>query len=240
MALAHATLPSTSRFVPRQNAAAPAASCRLGRSVGQQQAAFRTIHTTGRGVARRNLRIAAAEGEAAEEDDFEAKLKALKTNKGFGAATPAKAAKAAKAAVQEGGAAPSVPFDESNFADEELFWEGKPANGDLAFNIVAGATLLWLPLTFAAIGRYAYQKYKFTSKRIVVESTSPFDTSTLNVSYDKVTSCITVGRLVGLWGDMILTLTDGTKIEIRSLARHKEFEKYVKDRMPQEEEVVEF
>ena len=37
-------------------------------------------------------------------------------------------------------------------------FEGPPHRGDLASNILLGATLLWLPLTAAAIGRAAFVK----------------------------------------------------------------------------------
>lgn len=54
-----------------------------------------------------------------------------------------------------------------------MYWEGGPSNGDLAFNMVLGATLLWLPLTFAAVGRRIFLKYKFTDKRLSVSDTFP-------------------------------------------------------------------
>lgn len=41
-------------------------------------------------------------------------------------------------------------------------------------NLAFGATILWLPLTFAAIGRAAFVKYKFTDKRISVATTAPW------------------------------------------------------------------
>eukprot|EP00959_Pyramimonas_sp_CCMP1952_P234518 4899943-Pyramimonas_sp.AAC.1 len=62
-----------------------------------------------------------------------------------------------------------------DFSKETVIFEGKPAAGDLAVNIALGATLLWLPLTFASIGRFQWLKYKFTDMRILVESTAPFE-----------------------------------------------------------------
>lgn len=41
-------------------------------------------------------------------------------------------------------------------------------------NLLFGTSILWLPLTFAAIGRAAFVKYKFTDKRISVATTAPW------------------------------------------------------------------
>jgi hypothetical protein len=60
-----------------------------------------------------------------------------------------------------------------DYTNETLYWEGGPAGGDLVFNIALGATVLWLPLTFAAVGRSIFLKYKFTDRRLSVSDTFP-------------------------------------------------------------------
>jgi hypothetical protein len=40
-----------------------------------------------------------------------------------------------------------------------------------------------------------------------------------DVAYQEVKSVISVGRGVGLWGDMVVTLNNGDKVEIRALER---------------------
>ena len=47
-----------------------------------------------------------------------------------------------------------------DFSGETMHFESPPHRGDLAFNVVLAATILWLPLTIAAIGRAAFVKYK--------------------------------------------------------------------------------
>ena len=37
--------------------------------------------------------------------------------------------------------------------NEEIFYEGGPAKGDLIINLLAGLTILGLPFTFAALVR---------------------------------------------------------------------------------------
>jgi len=61
-----------------------------------------------------------------------------------------------------------------NFSGEELHFESPPHRGDLAANIALGATLLWLPLTIAAVTRAAFVKYRFTDKRISVITNAPW------------------------------------------------------------------
>ena len=48
-----------------------------------------------------------------------------------------------------------------DYSKETVYFESTPSLGDLAVNVVLGATLLWLPLTFAAIGRVAFVKYRY-------------------------------------------------------------------------------
>ena len=41
----------------------------------------------------------------------------------------------------------------------------------------------------------------------------------LDAAYTEIASVITVGRGVGLWGDMVLTLKSGDKVELRSVPK---------------------
>lgn len=41
----------------------------------------------------------------------------------------------------------------------------------------------------------------------------------LDAAYEEVASVVSIGRGVGAWGDMVVTLKDGSKIEMRSLPR---------------------
>ncbi|EIE21737.1 hypothetical protein COCSUDRAFT_16953, partial [Coccomyxa subellipsoidea C-169] len=102
---------------------------------------------------------------------------------------------------------------------EKVFWEGPPHRGDLAINIALGTTLLWLPLTFAALGRGIFVNYRFTDRRITVSTSAPWKTESLDAAYQEVKDVKTVGRGLGFWGDMVVTLRNGDKIELRSLPK---------------------
>ena len=46
-----------------------------------------------------------------------------------------------------------------------------------------------------------------------------------DVAFEDVTDCITVGNL--LWGDLLVTLKNGDKVELRSVDNFVEFKKYI-------------
>ena len=81
------------------------------------------------------------------------------------AVTPAQALKEAKAAKAQ---------PQYDYSGETLYMETPPHRGDLVTNIALGATLLWLPLTVAAISRAAFVQYRFTDKRLSVITTAPW------------------------------------------------------------------
>jgi len=171
------------------------------------------------------------EGKATAEDDFEAKLAALKGSRRAGAGAKAAkrvAAQTGKDVALEEAYAPATNMD---FSKEEVIFEGKPAFGDLITNIALGATLLWLPLTFAAVGRFQWLTYKFTDMRIVMESSAPFESGITQVTYDQIKKVVTIGRGVGLWGDMVVTLKNGENVEFRSLEKFKELEAMINEKI---------
>jgi len=169
--------------------------------------------------------------EAPAEEDFEAKLAALKgSRRAGGGAKAAKrvAAQTGKDVALEEAYAPKVNMD---FSKEEVIFEGKPAVGDLVTNIALGATLLWLPLTFAAVGRFQWLKYKFSDMRIVMESSAPFESGVTQITYNQIKKVVTIGRGVGLWGDMVITLQNGENVEFRSLEKYKELEAMINEKI---------
>jgi len=172
----------------------------------------------------------AEEAAEADDDDFESKLASLK-----GKRTSGQGVKAAKRIAKADGK--DVALEEAykapiDFSDEVILYEGPPATGDLVTNLALGATLIWLPLTLASVGRYIWLKYKFTDKRIVMESSSPLDSGTTQITYDQITKVVTIGRGVGLWGDMVITLKNGDNVEFRSLPNFKDLEAGIREKMP--------
>ena len=118
-----------------------------------------------------------------------------------------------------------------DWGTEVVFQEGPPARGDLATNVALGFTLLWLPLSIAAVGRALWVNYKITDKRVSVTSTSPFGAEQLDASYAQMTEVRAIGRGLGYWGDMVIVLQDGSKIEMRSIDNWLEVKKYIESRI---------
>ena len=42
---------------------------------------------------------------------------------------------------------------------------------------------------------------------------------------------VALGRGLGFWGDMVINLKDGSKVEIRSIDKWQEIKKYIEDRV---------
>ena len=55
-------------------------------------------------------------------------------------------------------------------------YEGPPARGEVVANLAMSWTIVFLPLTIAAVGRALWASYKITDKRVSIMSTSPLRT----------------------------------------------------------------
>ncbi|CAN4123837.1 unnamed protein product [Withania somnifera] len=108
---------------------------------------------------------------------------------------------------------------------ETIFFDGGAHYGDLAANLLLGFTLLWLPLTLAAVLRAFYLRYRFTNLRVtVISGLTGQDRS--DFSYKVIKDVQVVPRFIGEWGDVIITLKDGTVVDLRSVPKFREIAKY--------------
>ena len=87
--------------------------------------------------------------------------------------------------------------------NEVTFFEGGPAKSDLIINLLAGITILGLPFTFAALARALWLRYKIRS----------------------------IPRGFGSYGDVVLILNDGSKVEMKSLPLFRDKQKFIEDNM---------
>lgn len=117
-----------------------------------------------------------------------------------------------------------------NYDDETLWKEFAPSQKDLAFNLVLAPTLVWIPFSVAAVGRCAFVKYRITDKRIVVKTEAPWKKEESNIGYHEVQGVVGVNRGFGAWGDMVITLDGGDKLEMRSVPEWQEVRDYVLQR----------
>tara|TARA_Y100001978_G_scaffold194946_1_gene202606 strand:- start:527 stop:940 length:414 start_codon:yes stop_codon:yes gene_type:complete len=110
--------------------------------------------------------------------------------------------------------------------DEVIFYEGGPAKSDLFINLLAGLTLLGLPFTFAAIVRALWLRYKITNKKITIEG-GWFGRNKTQVSLSNINEIRSVPRGFGSYGDMVLILNDGAKVEMKSLPLFREKQDFI-------------
>ena len=110
--------------------------------------------------------------------------------------------------------------------NEEIFYEGGPAKSDLIINLLAGFTILGLPFTFAAIVRALWLRYKITNKRITIEG-GWFGRNKTQVSLNNINEIRSVPRGFGSFGDMVLILNDGSKVEMKSLPLFREKQDFI-------------
>ncbi len=110
--------------------------------------------------------------------------------------------------------------------NEEIFYEGGPAKSDLFINLLAGFTILGLPFTFAAIVRSLWLRYKITTKRITIEG-GWFGRNKTQVSLNNINEIRSVPRGFGSYGDMVLILNDGSKVEMKSLPLFRDKQEFI-------------
>ncbi|MCP9846501.1 PH domain-containing protein [Synechococcus sp. Lug-A] len=113
---------------------------------------------------------------------------------------------------------------------EPVFYQGGPAKGDLIFNLLLGLTLIGIPFAVGSIVRALWLRFRITSRRISV-SGGWLGRDRSQVVYSQIRELRSVPRGFGAWGDMVLVLNDGAKLEMRSVPRFRETEAYILERM---------
>ena len=113
---------------------------------------------------------------------------------------------------------------------EDVHYDGGPAKGDLIFNLLLGVTLIGLPFAIGAIVRAVWLRFRITSRRISVTGGWMGKEKT-QVVYSQIKEVRTVSRGFGAWGDMVLVLIDGARLEMRSVPSFRDTEAYILERM---------
>jgi hypothetical protein len=113
---------------------------------------------------------------------------------------------------------------------EEVYYDGGPHIGDLIVNLLVGLSIVGLPLTVGAIVRALWLRYRITDRRLSVTG-GWMGRDRVDVIYSEITKVVTVPRGLGLWGDMVLTLKDGTRLELRAMPKFREVYDYINQRI---------
>lgn len=113
---------------------------------------------------------------------------------------------------------------------EEVYYEGGPHIGDLIINLLVGLTIVGLPLTIGAIVRTLWLRYRITNRRISVTGGWRGRDRT-DIIYSEIVKVVKVPRGIGLWGDMVLTLRDGSRLELRAIPNFRDLYDYINEKI---------
>jgi Bacterial PH domain len=112
---------------------------------------------------------------------------------------------------------------------EDVYFEGGPHVGELIFGLLLGLTVICLPITAGAVVRALWLRYRITSRRITVTG-GWMGRDRSDVVYSQVSKVVSVSRGIGLWGDMVVTLKDGSKLELKAIPKFREVAAYIEER----------
>lgn len=113
---------------------------------------------------------------------------------------------------------------------ETTYYEGGPHIGDLIINIFLGFTVIFLPLTVGAIVRAIWLRYKITDRRISVTG-GWMGKDRTDIVYGEISKMIKMPRGIGLWGDIVITLNDRSRLELRAMPNFREVYDYMAERV---------
>jgi Bacterial PH domain len=114
--------------------------------------------------------------------------------------------------------------------NEEVYYEGGPHIGDLIIGALLGFTVICIPLTVGSIVRALWLRYRITSRRISVIG-GWMGRDRTDLVYSEIAKIVTVPRGFGLWGDMVITLRDGSRLELRSMPKFRAVYDYVTEKI---------
>jgi len=117
-------------------------------------------------------------------------------------------------------------------SSEKIFFEGSPAKEDLIFNLLAGLTLVGLPFTFAALVRALWLRFKITNKRVSVTG-GWLGKDKTQIVYSQIKEVRAIPRGFGSYGDMVLVMKDGARLEMRSVPDFREIARYIEGKTSQ-------
>ncbi|OUL20304.1 MULTISPECIES: PH domain-containing protein [unclassified Nostoc] len=113
---------------------------------------------------------------------------------------------------------------------EEIYYEGGPHIGDLIVNLLIGLTVVGIPLTVGAIVRALWLRFRITDRRISVMG-GWMGRDRTDVIYSEIVKIVKVPRGIGIWGDMVLTLRNGSRLEMRAVPKFREVYDYISERV---------
>ena len=113
---------------------------------------------------------------------------------------------------------------------EDVYYEGGPHVGELIFGLIVGLTIVALPLTVGAIVRALWLRYRITNRRVTITG-GWMGRDRTDIIYSEIVKIAKVPRGLGAWGDMVLTLRDGSRLELRAIPKFQETYEYINEKV---------
>ncbi len=117
-------------------------------------------------------------------------------------------------------------------SSEQIFFEGAPATEDLILNLIAGITIIGLPFTFGALVRALWLRFRITNKRISVTG-GWLGKDKSQIAYSQIKEVRSIPRGLGSYGDMVLVMKDGARLEMRSMPNFRKVEGFINNQINQ-------
>jgi len=99
---------------------------------------------------------------------------------------------------------------------EQTFFEGPPSITETFIPGLSLFTVVGVIPFSASLARQAWTRYKITNKRMEIQSGFQ-GKDVVQITYREITDIKWLRRFGGAAGDLVLTLQDGAKVEIRSM-----------------------
>jgi hypothetical protein len=116
---------------------------------------------------------------------------------------------------------------------ETVFFEGPPSASELFIPALSILTVIGIIPFVSALSRQAWVRYKFTSRRVSIQSGIGGKDQT-EIIYPDIDEIRFAFRAFGEAGDMVLFLKDGAKVELRHIPNFKEIYQYVLSKCDEE------
>lgn len=116
---------------------------------------------------------------------------------------------------------------------EITFFEGPPSPTEILLPALSILTVIGIIPFTAALARQIWVRYKFTSRRISIQSGIGGKMKT-EIIYQDVSEIRFAYRGFGASGDMVLFLKDGAKVELRHVPKFKEIYDFVLSKCDEE------
>jgi nitrogen fixation protein len=114
--------------------------------------------------------------------------------------------------------------------NETVFYEGGPHKGDLIIGVILAFTVICIPLSVAAIVRALWLRYRITDRRLSIVG-GWLGRTQVDAIYSEIRDIVSVPRGLGAWGDIVLTLKDGSRLEMRAVPDFRSVVRYIEERM---------